>query len=624
MPEFVPRQSQEDMAKLIGESVQAAENALIEAGTGTGKTFAYLLPVLASGKKTIISTGTKNLQDQLFSHDLPFVNKSFLRTTALLKGRGNYLCVQRMHTHLNRTAQDQSDSELERLVDVHRWSTQTRSGDLTEVLDEEGLGDIQRLVTSTADNCLGSECQYFDRCFLYKARERALEADVVVVNHHLFFADLALKEDDFAELLPNADVVIIDEAHQIEEVARSFYGERLGSGQVFDLIADIQREQRLLGLDDPELLKAAEALRDVTEQLVGLVTKDQRLVIETFIRSDLIEAFDLTVSELISRLSISAQRSTGLSRCYSRAGRLADLFTTLTEATEATEAAHWLEVTSRGFVIHMLPLDVATHLTPLLEDESTTWLFVSATLATTAGHDSEGVDEKTFSHFKRAIGFGEGVNARYQSPFTFDEQVAGFVPDVPAPSDANHTLRLMASVLPLIRSHRGRNLLLFTSYRALSIASELLGQEHDLPILTQGALPKPRLIEKFRHTERAVLLATQSFWEGVDLGGSELRLLVIDKLPFTSPDDPVFQAKLKSIEASGGNSFRELSLPKAAVTLKQGFGRLIRSEFDQGLFVLGDPRLNNKSYGKVLKNCLPTFDWLADHKAAMEYLENLA
>ncbi len=623
MSGFVPRDAQQKMALLIEEALTKRQNALIEAGTGTGKTFAYLLPVLASNKKVIVSTGTKNLQDQLFVHDLPFINESFFRSVALLKGRANYLCLEQLHKNLRQTTSDHLEHELQQLVKVHDWSTSTATGDLTEVLDEEDMGRVQRSVTSTADNCLGSDCQHFDQCFLYKARQRALEADVVVVNHHLFFADLALKEDDLAELLPHAEVVVIDEAHQIEEVARSFYGQRFSSGQVMDLVNDAIREQQELGLDDPELIKAAEGLRFATEQLVG-VALNQGQTIEKLIQSDLVEEFDLAISNLISRLRLSAERSHGMSRCYSRLSQLSDLFTMLTEAVDDAEAAHWLETTHRGFVIHLLPLDVASHLSPLLKDKARTWLFVSATLATTAGHNKEGVDDKTFRHFKQAIGFDDGLVARYPSPFAFPEQVAGFVPKVPDPGDSEHTAGLIASVLPLIRTHQGRSLLLFTSHRALSQAADLLSLEHDLAVMAQGALAKPKLIEKFRQTQGAVLLATHSFWEGVDLSGSDLKLLMIDKLPFTHPDDPVFQAKLRAIEKAGGNSFAELSLPKAAVTLKQGFGRLIRAESDRGLFVLGDPRLKSKSYGKVLRNCLPDFPWLEEMSEAMEYLEKLS
>lgn len=626
MPGFVPRDSQQKMTELIAKSISTGENALIEAGTGTGKTFAYLLPTLSSDKKVVISTGTKNLQDQLYFQDLPLINESFGRTTALLKGRSNYLCLDRLHKQMSQMNRNQLDTTMEKLVNVYHWSTETKTGDLTEVLDEEDAAGVQRLVTSTVDSCLGHDCQHFDQCHLYRARTRALNADVVVVNHHLFFADQALKEDDLGELLPQADVIVLDEAHQVEEVARNFYGQRFGSGQVLDLVSDVIAEQQAVGLDDPELMEVAAALSQVTKKVVALLKQEEASLL-SLIHLDLVEDIDYAMSELISRLAISATRTVGFARCYSRACRLSDVFTMLTEPTDGNDSAHWLELRQQGFVIHLVPLEVSYFLKPLLDDAAKVWLFVSATLATTAAHvesSLEEIDDKTFRHISKAIGFEQGLKARFPSPFDFSRQVTGFVPDVPDPRDSTHTEKLVATMLPLIRSHNGRSLLLFTSHKALLIAANLLSREHDLAMMAQGAAAKSLLIEKFRSTDKAVLLATHSFWEGVDLSGSDLKLLMIDKLPFTSPDDPVFQAKVNRVEASGGNSFFDLSLPKAAVTLKQGFGRLIRRETDQGLFVLGDPRFVSKPYGKVLKKSLPSFLWLNKLPAAIDYLENLS
>lgn len=631
MPGFSPRIAQQRMTELVAEAIGSKQNALIEAGTGTGKTYAYLLPLLTTDQKVIISTGTKNLQDQLFFQDLPFINEPFGRSTALLKGRANYLCLDRLHKQIEQSNQHQADPKLEALVTIYQWSEHTDTGDLTEALDEEDLAELQRLVTSTADNCLGQECPSFQRCFLYKARQRALQADVVVVNHHLFFADLALKEEDLGELLPSAELIVLDEAHQIEEIARTFYGQSLSSGQVFELTSDMVREQRLIGLDDPELIKSAEVLERTMSELVTSVCDGPPQSIASVRSLEVIERVDIAISDVITRLRLASERSVGLDRCYARACRLSDMFTLLTEPAQEDESAHYFERRSRGFTIHLVPLDVSEFLQPLLADDNKTWLLISATLATTAKHMASQAEEespaqletKTFRHIRQALGFHGGLSGRFASPFRFSEQVAGFVPDVPAPGDERHTTALVQATLPLIRGHAGRSLLLFTSHKALAKAAELLRQEHDLAILVQGALAKPRLIARFRQTERAVLLATHSFWEGVDLGGSQLHLLVIDKLPFVSPDDPVFQAKLKAIESAGGNSFSDLSLPKAAITLKQGFGRLIRNEQDVGLFVLGDPRLQSRSYGTTLRRCLPAFPWLDDQVKALNYLENL-
>ncbi|MGK0337737.1 MAG: ATP-dependent DNA helicase DinG [Candidatus Azotimanducaceae bacterium] len=615
MPGFVRRQVQQDMATLVGEAIETKQNALIEAGTGTGKTYAYLLPTLSSGKKAVISTGTKTLQDQLYYQDIPLVNEAYGRTVALLKGRANYLCPHRLKANIETTSRGSNETIQQQLAYVYRWSENTRSGDLTEILDSGAANRVQSLVTSTADNCLGHDCPEFDVCPLYRARQNARDADIVVVNHHLFFADLALKEEAVGELLPDADVIILDEAHQVAEVARNFYGDHLGSGQMLDLSRDVAREQLLIGNDDPELIKTADQFTAAIQQLTDVILNSEMNfpALLDDLQGD-IEKVDMSLSEMISRLDLAAPRSTGLSRCYSRACRLSDMFTLLTEETTPQDSAHWIERREKNFVLHLMPLDIAPHLAPLMQLPSKTWLFVSATLST----------GDSFSHAKKTLGFQDGLEARYPSPFDFKSQTAGFVPaGLPEPGHPQHTQSLIAIMLPLIRSHTGRSMLLFTSNRALEMAARCMSGEHDLVYVVQGALPKVRLLEKFRELPRCILLATHSFWEGVDLKGADLKLLAIDKLPFTSPDDPVFQARLKQVDSGGGNSFRELSLPEAAITLKQGFGRLIRQETDQGLFVLGDIRMTTRSYGKTLKKSLPEMSWLADQAEAMKFMERI-
>ncbi len=622
LPGYVPRISQQQMTELVAEAIRTRQNAMVEAGTGTGKSIAYLLPALSSGLKVIVSTGTKNLQDQLFMQDLPIINEVLGKSIALLKGRANYVCLERLHKHIDQISAQNNSALLEKLIVTYDWAARTRSGDLTEILDDNELATLRSLVTSTADNCLGQNCGSFDKCFLYRARQQALQADIVIVNHHLLFADLALKEEDHGELLPQADVIILDEAHQIEEIARIFYGQSISSGQVFELARDIVSEQKLIGQDDPELFRTVEALELAMTKMVESINATDKLSVATVRGWSVIEEVDIAIADVIGRLGLSAGRSAGLDKCYARACRLSDLFALMTEPTSDLESAHYIEKRPKGFTIHLSPLDIGQYLAPLFSDENKVWLLVSATLSTTANHETSD-EEKAFRHIAKAIGYSGGLTGRFTSPFRFRDQVAGFVPELPDPRDETHNDKLMSAVLPLIRSNQGRNLLLFTSHKALRAAANRLRQEHDLPILQQGALAKSKLIEKFYATEKAVLLATHSFWEGVDLKGSDLRLLVIDKLPFVSPDDPVFQAKMNLLDVSGGNSFADLSLPRAAVMLKQGFGRLIRQETDVGLFVLGDPRIDQKSYGKVLKNCLPSINWLSDTRAAIDYLEKL-
>lgn len=615
MPGFVQRQVQQDMANLVGEAIETECNALVEAGTGTGKTYAYLLPTISSGKKAVISTGTKTLQDQLFYQDIPLINEAYGRTVALLKGRANYLCPHRLKASIESMGLKTNNTMQQQLSYVYTWSESTRSGDLTEVMDSGAANLVQSMVTSTADNCLGHDCPEYDECPLYRARQNARDADIVVVNHHLFFADLALKEEAVGELLPDADIIILDEAHQVAEIARNFYGDHLGSGQMLELSRDVITEQLQVGHDDPELIQIAEAFSAAIRGLTRSILNSEKNFPSLLegIEGE-IEEVDVKLSEMISRLDYAAPRSPGLSKCYTRACRLSDMFTLLTEETLPEDAAHWIERREKNFVLHLMPLDIATHLAPLMQIKGKTWLFVSATLA----------NGDSFSHARKTLGFDEGLEGLYPSPFDFMSQVCGFIPaDLPAPSHPEHTERLIAMMLPLIRSHLGRSMLLFTSNRALDAAARRMSQEHDLVFVVQGALPKVRLIEKFRELPRCVLLATHSFWEGVDLKGAELKLLVIDKLPFSSPDDPVFQARMKQVDINGGNSFRELSLPEAAITLKQGFGRLIRQETDRGLFVLGDVRMDTKPYGKTLRRSLPEMKWLNHQQQAIEFMENL-
>jgi len=613
------------MASLIEGLLAAEAHGIIEAGTGTGKTFAYLLPAMAAGKKVVISTGTKNLQDQLFYKDIPLVNEDFQLKTAILKGRMNYLCPDRLQKNIATASRYHSREILSELVRVNDWSLQTRTGDLTELTDLGSGTAALSLVTSTVDNCLGPECEHYADCPLYRARAVANEADLIVVNHHLLFADLNLKRAAVGQLLPDADLIIVDEAHQVADVARLFFGDRLSTGQFTELVRDIQKDQFLQGNDDPQLLEQTSLLSEELKSMMKVchqpgVTLHQ-LLLQDDVR-DRIEGVDLALAELIGHLQYRSDRSLLMRNCCSRAIRLADLFALLTESANCEdEYVHWMERysdDSLGFSISLAPLNVAADLRPLLNDPGRSWLFVSATL-TIAG---------SFEHFRNCLGLNEleadVIEEQFDSPFDFAAQVRGFIPEnLPAPGNDQHTLGLIEAVLPIVRSTVGRCFMLFTSHRALRLAASLLDQEYDIVYLTQGALPKKLLLEKFRSLPRCVLLATQSFWEGVDVRGANLRCLIIDKLPFARPDDPLVQAQIRFIESSGGNGFIEYALPEAAISLKQGFGRLIRQESDRGLFIIGDARIRTRAYGDILISSLPAFEWFGLASEAMEYLSEL-
>ena len=616
---FTARVQQIEMAAMIDDAIKKKKNVLIEAGTGTGKTFAYLLPVLHARERTIVSTGSKTLQDQLFYHDIPLIvaTLDWPIKVALLKGRNNYLCPQRLENSISMIRKDNDSRLLPELIAVREWWQQTTTGDLTELADLQGAS-IGSLITATADNCLGGDCPKVSECPLHHARARAQEADLVVVNHHLLFADMALKEEGFGSLLPEVGTVVVDEAHQIIDVARRFFGERLSSQQLVALCRDIRMELLNFGNDDIALQLASENLDAVVRHLIAEFDKAPiELELDQLLGEPAIalriDEVDLALGQLIASLAPAAVRSSSFAHCYSRALRLADYLALLTEAGTDDDNIHWLERQTQGFTLHLSPISIAT----LLEAEfasDKSWVLTSATLSVA----------NEFTHFKRYLGLVDIQERIFESPFCFVKQVKAHIPqDLPLPGTDRHTRLLVHYCMPLIRSHNGRTFFLFTSYRALRIARDIFEAHVDLPILVQGSMAKPKLLAQFRQTPGCTLLATNSFWEGVDVRGADLRCLIIDKLPFSSPEDPMTAAQFKAVIAAGGNAFFDHAVPEAAIALKQGFGRLIRQESDKGLFVLGDPRVNTRSYGKLFLNSLPEMEWLESSEQAVNYLEHL-
>ncbi|MFP6805790.1 MAG: ATP-dependent DNA helicase [Pseudomonadales bacterium] len=624
---YVSRPVQLELAQTISDAIEKGNNALLEAGTGTGKTLAYLVPLFMSGRKAIVSTGTKALQDQLFNKDLPLLVNLFSKSfrIALLKGRANYVCPERLDKSLKLITSGGSAELLDKLVRVREWASQTRTGDLTEYSNFQDDPVLVPMISSTRDNCLGGSCPRIDECPLYKAREKAKNADLVVVNHHLLFADLAMKEDSLAQLLPHVDTVVVDEAHQVVDVARQFFGSRFGSGQVMELVRDIRRELLLLGDDEIGLTNALDhlviVLRSMTEELKALTETAQRLDqtgLESFNLGDwlasngtnTVEAIDMAMGDILEILDITAVRSRGLQHCFQRTVRLIDQFAMLTEAPVADEEyLHWIQLTERGFVVHMSPLSISRELATHFRFGKTNWLFTSATLA--FGNQ--------FDHCRASLGLDdETIQQQFPSPFNYQRQVLGYIPEnLPKPGSDDHTRALIQSIRPLLQ---GKVLFLFTSHRALKLARELIEMERDLIVLSQGQYPNSELLQRFRESGRSILLATMGFWEGIDLRGAGISCLIIDKIPFSHPEDPLSNALMKSISSAGGNGFLDQLLPQAITLLRQGFGRLIRQESDEGLFVLGDPRINSKSYGKVVLDCLPQFQWTSELALAQAHL----
>jgi ATP-dependent DNA helicase DinG len=619
LPGFTPRRSQLAMASRVALAMQNRAPLVVEAGTGTGKTFAYLVPALLSGKRVLISTGTRTLQDQLFNKDLPLVAGAIgvPARVALLKGRSNYLCTYRLkQLGGQKSLPGARDRTLAR---VERWASITKTGDLAEVPD---LGDAHPLwpqVTSTRDNCLGARCADFGRCHVVEARRQAVEADVVIVNHHLLLADLALKEDGFGDLLGSADAVILDEAHQIPDLATQFFGTRFGSRQVELLLRDSRQElvqarasATALSVETGAVEKALAVLAEI---LRGAPRPDW-LAADTPL-ADAAQGLSGHLREMAAALN-EESRDAGIAQCAARATELAARLDAVIHAEE-TDGARSVEITQRGFTVSLLPFDIAARFSAMAEGTRAAWVFTSATLS--VGED--------FAHFTSRLGLAEAETLAIPSPFDFETQALLYLPTrLPDPSAPAHTGAVIDVAVPLIEASAGGAFVLFTSHRALQRAAQLIRERWtelgEFPLLVQGEAPREQLLRTFRESGNAVLLGTASFWEGVDVKGDALRLVIIEKLPFSSPDDALTKARIEHLKASGGNAFREYQLPEAALALKQGVGRLIRSETDRGVVAICDPRLIDKPYGRVFRASLPPMPVTRVSGDAEKFLRRIA
>jgi ATP-dependent DNA helicase DinG len=619
LPGFTPRRSQIAMAGRVALALENRAPLVVEAGTGTGKTFAYLVPALLSGKRVLISTGTRTLQDQLFNKDLPMVAGAIgvPARVALLKGRSNYLCHYRFK---QLTGQKSLLGAKDRtLARVERWAGITKTGDLAEVPD---LGDAHPLwpqLTSTRDNCLGARCAEVSRCHVFEARRRAVESDVVIVNHHLLLADLALKEDGFGDLLGAADAVILDEAHQIPDLATQFFGTRFASRQVELLLRDARLELAAVSVGTSVL--AAE-LGAVEKALAALAEELRRTARPNWLAADtpFADAAELlaeTLRTLANELSEQGSGA-GIASASARANELSSRLASVLHADD-NDGARSVELTQRGFTLSLLPFDVASRFAKMTGETRAAWVFTSATLS--VGED--------FTHFTSRLGIDEAETLAIPSPFDFESQALLYLPQrLPDPASPVHTQAVVDVAVPLIEASAGGAFVLFTSHRALQRAADLLRARWtelaDFPLLVQGEAPREQLLRRFRESGNAVLLGTASFWEGVDVKGDALRLVIIEKLPFSSPDDALTKARIEHLKANGGNAFREYQLPEAALTLKQGVGRLIRSETDRGVVVICDPRLVDKPYGRVFRASLPPFPVTRVAEDAEKFLRRIA
>jgi ATP-dependent DNA helicase DinG len=624
---YRPRHSQTQMAKAIALAISEQKTLIAEAGTGTGKTFAYLVPALLWGGKVIVSTGTKNLQDQLFLRDIPTVRKALNVpvSVALLKGRANYVC----HFHLERTLQNgrlTSRDDVGHLREISRFMKTTASGDKAELSKVPETALIWNLVTSTRDTCMGAECQFYQDCFVMKARKEAQQADIVVVNHHLFFADVALKDTGVAELLPSANTVIFDEAHQLPDTATLFFGDTVSTSQVLELCRDVLAEGLSHARDGADWAKvvlpverAARDLRLTFPQDIVRLAVNQIAPSSPFFPA--LEKLKEELKAMAVTLAGQAERAETIEQCRARA---IELSTRLDEWNSkgdkkdnagGEESVLWVEAFSSSLQLHQTPLSIAPIFSKQREGSPRAWIFTSATLAV----------KNDFSHYASQMGLQNELARSWPSPFDYEQQGLLYVPDnLPQPNSLDYTDAVIDAALPVIEAAQGRTFLLCTTLRAVHRAAERLREEFGnrklrFPLFVQGEAGRTELLDRFRAAGNAVLIGSQSFWEGVDVRGEALSVVIIDKLPFSPPDDPVLAARISVMEKKGLNGFMHHQLPEAIINLKQGAGRLIRDETDRGVLMICDPRLISKGYGKRIWQSLPPFKRTRDLDIVREF-----
>ena len=597
---YRPREQQAQMAAAVAAAIDAGGRLVVEAGTGTGKSLAYLVPALLAGRKLLISTATRNLQEQLFHQSVELVRGKLAQPVqvALLKGRSNYLCLHRLEltTHQGLL---HNPREVRRLQDVVAWAGRTQTGDLAEIGDPADGSALWHRVSSTADNCLGSECAHYSECWVLKARRRAQQSDVVLVNHHLLFADLALREEGFGELLPGAEAIVLDEAHQLPHIAGQFFGASLGSRQLGELANDAQSEYREKAGDSPEFFSALGAFGSaIAAANAALAGPAQRLSANELQALPGAQSSLQALLQALGEFRVVLQALTPhVQELENLAARAAALENRL-QQWQASDADYirWAERHPQSFLLYLTPFEIASRLGEVFAGSPAAWILTSATLTV----------DGSFEHFLRGIGLEYAEQLRLDSPYDYPNRALLYLPEgMPDPNSAGYGDAVVAAALPVIRASGGGAFLLCTSQRAVQHAAAQLRATLPLTVLAQGEAGRHALLEQFRQDGNAVLVGTSSFWEGVDVRGPALRLVIIDKLPFSSPGDPVLQARIERIREQEGDPFLQHQLPQAVLTLKQGAGRLIRDEQDRGVLMICDPRLQSRRYGRSFLQSLP-------------------
>jgi ATP-dependent DNA helicase DinG len=618
--DYQVRQQQLDLSVAIEQALASKTVLIAEAGTGTGKTFAYLVPAIQSQQKVIISTGTKNLQEQLFKRDLPLVKELInkQKDTALLKGRSNYLCLHRIKLNELSTRGIEQETLLEYKM-VQKWSVGTQTGDMSELKGLKEDAHVLPMVTSTIDNCLGKDCSYYDDCFLVKARQKAMQADVVIVNHHLFFADLALKEQGFGELIPAADCIIFDEAHLVPDIASEYFGENFSTRQLNDQLKDLIKLQKVSVKDANQLSEFAEKCQYAVSDLRMQFPSDSE-------RGNWLGAMKrVPVAEQITQLLNYLGNLLEVGKIHD--GRDKDLDALLEKISTNTErlrlftiSTHkdvslWFETTKYHLMLHLTPLSIAKQFSKVMNEREASWVFTSATLAING----------EFTHFQKLMGLQDADSLCFDSPFDYQKQAILCVPRyLPEPSSKNIKQALVDTAITLIQAAKGRSFILFTSHYMMREVSRLVKERIDNPIYVQGERSKAAILEDYLANPESALFATGAFWEGVDVKGDDLLCVMIDKLPFASPDDPLLKARLDDCQKQGGSPFFDIQIPQAVIALKQGAGRLIRDFQDRGVLVICDNRLVTKPYASTFLASLPDMRKTRDLKTVQAFLSSIS